>query len=106
MTILGRAMAVPSPARRASRDETMSGCPFNCPARSDSVSPEARSPRSATRLGELGRAQRSEARANFLREEVRLFPRREVTALVDLVVMDQLGIGPLGPTPRSLIRLA
>jgi hypothetical protein len=29
-----------------------------------------------------------------------------VAALVDLVVMDELVIGPLGPTPRGLILLA
>src|SRR5271167_4661961 len=35
----------------------------------------------------------------------RLFPRGEVTALCDLVVVDQVGIGALGPTARSLVQL-
>ena len=37
---------------------------------------------------------------------MRLFPGREVTAFVHLVVIDEIGIGPLGPTPRCLILLA
>src|SRR5262245_21993598 len=48
-------------------------------------------------------AQRSKRRADLLREELRLFPRGEVTALVELVVIDELGIGALGPAPRRLI---
>ena len=51
-------------------------------------------------------AERSERRPELLGEELRLFPRREVAAFVDLVVMDELVIGPLGPTPRGLILLA
>ena len=35
-----------------------------------------------------------------------MFPRREVAALVDLVVIDEPGIGPLSPAPRGLILLA
>jgi len=34
-----------------------------------------------------------------------LFPGRKVPAFVDLVVMDQLGIRPLGPAPWSRIEL-
>jgi hypothetical protein len=37
---------------------------------------------------------------------LRLFPGHEVAALVELVVIDELVIGPLGPTPRGLILLA
>src|SRR5689334_25119269 len=33
----------------------------------------------------------------FLREQLRLFPRREVAALVDLMKIDQVGIGAAGP---------
>jgi hypothetical protein len=33
----------------------------------------------------------------------RLLPCREVTALVELVVMDQFGISPLRPAPRGWI---
>ena len=51
-------------------------------------------------------AQRPERRAQLLGEELRLLPRREVTALVDLVEVDELGIGALGPAPRRLVDLA
>src|SRR5215213_9618094 len=51
-------------------------------------------------------AQRPEARANLVCEEVRLFPRREVPAPGDLVVVDEVRVGPLRPTPRGLILLA
>jgi len=37
---------------------------------------------------------------------LRLFPGREVAALVDPVVIDEFGIRPLRPTPRGLILLA
>ena len=50
-------------------------------------------------------AQRPVSRSEFSTEEFRLFPVREVVALVELVVMDELGIGPLRPTSRSLIEL-
>ena len=46
----------------------------------------------------------SEACANLFREELRLFPGREVPALVELVVVDQLGIRALCPAPRGLDR--
>src|SRR3954462_6154313 len=49
--------------------------------------------------------QRSESGSQLLTEDLRLFPRREVPALRQLVVMDELGIGPLRPTPRSLVDL-
>ena len=38
-------------------------------------------------------------------EELRLLPGREVTALVELVVVDELGIRLLRPAPRGLIEL-
>jgi hypothetical protein len=41
-----------------------------------------------------------------LREQLGLLPRREVTALVNLVVIDELWICLLCPTPRGLILLA
>jgi len=37
---------------------------------------------------------------------LRLLPGREVAALVDLVVVDEIGVGLLGPAPRRLILLA
>src|SRR5262249_51175506 len=36
-------------------------------------------------------------------EDLRLLPRREVSTLVELVVIDELGIRPLCPTPRGLV---
>src|SRR5688572_31566806 len=56
-------------------------------------------------LPELSGAQRLEAGTHFLRKKLRLLPGGEVTALRQLVVMDQLGIGPLRPAPRSRIKL-
>src|SRR4051812_46500235 len=50
-------------------------------------------------------AQRSEAGPNFVREHFRLFPGCKVPALVELVVVNELGVGALGPTPRSLVEL-
>src|SRR5215217_3398172 len=51
-------------------------------------------------------AQRSERRAELLGEQLGLFPGREVTAFFDLVEIDEVRVGPLGPTPRGLICLA
>src|SRR5918998_777694 len=50
--------------------------------------------------------QRSEPRAELLGEQLGLFPGCEVTTLVDLVEVDQVGVGLLGPAPRGLICLA
>ena len=68
----------------------------------DRVGPPRRAPAPA-----LARycAQRSEARAHFLGQELRLLPGGEVSALGQLVVVDQLGIRPLRPTPRGWIEL-
>ena len=57
------------------------------------------------RGGHLLLAERSERRADLLREELRLLPRREVPALVDLVEVDQVAIGPPGPRLRGSIDL-
>src|SRR5262245_13917259 len=50
-------------------------------------------------------AQRLESGANFSHEQSRLFPGREVAALLDLVVIDEVGIRLLRPVPRGLILL-
>src|SRR5215831_3366175 len=47
------------------------------------------------------RAQRSECGTDLIRKKLRLFPGREVAALVDPVVIDDFGIRPLRPTPRG-----
>src|SRR3954463_14584388 len=52
----------------------------------------------STREPEL--SQRPQARAHLLHQELRLFPRREVPARVELVVMDEPGVRPLRPTSR------
>src|SRR5829696_289064 len=49
---------------------------------------------------------RLERRAELGREELRLFPRREVAALFDLVVVDEFRVCPLRPAPRGLVLLA
>ena len=50
-------------------------------------------------------ANRLERRPQLCGEQLRLFPRGEVAAFVELVVIDKLGIGLLGPTLRALIKL-
>jgi hypothetical protein len=47
-------------------------------------------------------AKRPEACANLFREQLWLFPRREVSAFVGLVIIDEIGIRPLCPTPWGL----
>src|SRR5262249_38654570 len=53
----------------------------------------------------LLRAQRSETRAHFLGQELRLLEGGEVPAFGKPVVVNQLRIGLFGPTPRGLIEL-
>src|SRR5437588_6100314 len=57
-------------------------------------------PRSSGRF-----AEGSEASPDFFREGLRLFPGRKVTALIEPVVVNELGIGALRPAPRSLVEL-
>src|SRR3954468_13666342 len=49
-----------------------------------------------------GSAQRLEPYAHLIHQELRLFPGRKVPAPVELVVMDEVGIGPLRPAPRRM----
>src|SRR4029077_6177707 len=49
--------------------------------------------------------QRLERRAKVRHQQPWLFPRREVPALVELVVIDELGIRPLRPASRRLVEL-
>jgi hypothetical protein len=51
-------------------------------------------------------AQWSERCAHLCGEELRLFPRREVTALIDFVEVGQIAVGALGPASWRLIDLA
>src|SRR6266403_1430230 len=46
---------------------------------------------------------RPEARAKLFGKKLRLFPGSEMTALFHLVVVDEIGIGPLRPVPRRLV---
>src|SRR5262245_41685939 len=50
-------------------------------------------------------AKRSERRSELGTEELRLFPRGEVSALVDLVEVDQVAMGVPGPCLRGSIDL-
>src|SRR5215216_5466560 len=50
-------------------------------------------------------AQGPEGGPNLGGEQLRLLPGREVVALVDLVVVDEVGVGLLGPAPRGLVEL-
>src|SRR5438876_9581689 len=49
--------------------------------------------------------QRLEPYAHLIHQKLWLFPRRKVPALVELVVMDELGIRPLRPSPRRIVDL-
>lgn len=51
-------------------------------------------------------AERSEHRAEFGREQLRLFPRREVTALVDPMKINEVVITTLGPSFWRTVDLA
>src|SRR2546430_10413109 len=62
--------------------------------------PGVRVPCTSARL-----TQRLERGAHLAAERRRLLPGGEVTALVELVVMNELGIGLFRPTPRCLIQL-
>src|SRR5215471_11006779 len=53
----------------------------------------------------LRSAQCAERRADLFGEELRLFPGGEVAALGDLVVVDEVGVGPFGPGARRLVLL-
>src|SRR6202011_5719727 len=46
---------------------------------------------------------RTEARAKLFGKKLRLFPGSEMTALFHLVVVDEIGIGPLRPVPGRLV---
>src|SRR5262245_37275447 len=50
-------------------------------------------------------AQRAESCADLFGERLRLLPGREVPALRQPVVVNQVGIGFLGPAPRRRIEL-
>src|SRR5215207_3295029 len=50
-------------------------------------------------------SKRTEARSHFSREEFRLFPGGEVPTLLDLVVVDEVGIRLLGPAARRAVDL-
>jgi len=47
-------------------------------------------------------AQRLERRSDFLREDFGLFPCRKMPALLEAVVIDELWVRLLCPTPRGL----
>src|SRR5207247_5502048 len=53
-----------------------------------------------------GSPQRAERRTQLAREDLWLFPRGEVAALLGLIEVDQVGIHPLCPTARRLEDLA
>src|SRR3954468_8061925 len=67
--------------------------------------PEAAGRSGAARSRHPGLAQRSQARAHLFCEEVRLLPGGEVPAHRQSVVVDEVGICLLRPTPRHLIEL-
>src|SRR4029453_6423890 len=55
------------------------------------------------RLGSKAHPQRREPHAELISEGLRLFPGRKVAALGELVEVDEILVGALGPTPRSLV---
>src|SRR5215213_1628463 len=64
-----------------------------------------RAPSTVRPLSFLDLPQRLEPYAHLIHQKLWLFPRRKVPALVELVVMDELGIRSLGPAARGLILL-
>src|SRR5258705_13779342 len=50
-----------------------------------------------------GIAERPKAHAKLFGKKLRLFPGGEMTALFHLVVVDEVGIGPLCPVPGRLV---
>src|SRR5215204_5835875 len=64
-----------------------------------------RAPSTVRPLSYLDLPQRLEPYAHLIHQKLRLFPRRKVPALVELVVMDELWIRPLRPTPRRMVDL-
>jgi len=50
-------------------------------------------------------AQRLEPCAQLFHKKLRLFPCREVTAFVELVVVDEVRVGLLDPAPRRRVKL-
>src|SRR3954471_8747740 len=50
-------------------------------------------------------AKRPEPYAHLIHQKLRLFPSRKVPALLELVVMDEPGIGPLRPAPWRMVLL-
>src|SRR3954467_7747458 len=72
-----------------------------------SGTPVPRPPAPSTLRGNALRGpHRTESRADLLGEEGRLLPGGEMPALVDLVVVDEVGIRLLRPAPRRLVLLA
>src|SRR6185369_12598220 len=53
----------------------------------------------------FSRTQRLERRAHLAGEQLRLLPGGEVTAFRQLVVVNELRIGPLSPSPRYRVDL-
>src|SRR5215210_3115094 len=64
-----------------------------------------RAPSTVRPLSYLDLPQRLEPYAHLIHQKLRLFPRCKVPALVELVVVDEVGIRPLGPAARGLILL-
>src|SRR5436305_14831801 len=58
-----------------------------------------------TRPNIFASAQRPERCSDVFGEQLRLLPGREVSAPVVPVVVDEVGVGPLGPAPRGPIEL-
>src|SRR5688572_27411384 len=56
-------------------------------------------------LNDRSNAQRSKAGTNFLGEQLRLFPRREVPTLVDLVVINEVSVRPFRPAEGRAVDL-
>src|SRR5262249_56292927 len=89
------------------RPERMRGRPFQTSwSRGPSLIAAGRR-HARKRAFQNGRLAKSPERgAHLLGEELRLFPGREVSALVDFVEVDEVGVGAFRPASRSLVLLA
>src|SRR5262245_57238793 len=100
----GRRRAGGARAERQTATAASASRPVGATPPSSRGSP-ARQTSSGVRRRVLRSAQRAERRAQLVREQLGLFPGREVAASVELVVVDEFGIRPLCPAPRGLIEL-
>src|SRR2546430_4036000 len=97
---LSHPVAPPNPGRSPSSDNG-AGPPWRRTPRKLISHLRSRGPRGRRRRS----SHRPERRANLGGEQIRLLPGGEVVPPIDLVEVDEVRVGLLGPAPRRLIEL-